>query len=558
MKPGFYGYVALRALNGTFTFENKTEGTHVAIGHDDFGHPAGRVILTQDNSTISGLSGAWLNAPVSGPADMPGAVARAVKSAEDFGHVRGPVQGLSTDSQIGRLLLHTDSAAQRPFFIYTEKDMALFASTMARLTILMTQNGITPQPDTTGAAALLAFGSIPGEKTLVKGVQKTRAGSTTTVTLDGLRTELHTDYSRIKRTEQTEARAIERLQQAFCDAVRSVVDYNRINDFTQNNLLSGGIDSRMVLMETLNHTDQVNTICFSQAGYLDQSISAAIAADMGTRHTHYDLAQGHYIMRTATVDDYDGTINYLASAHHRSMLDDLAPVRHGLLSGGQLGNEIMGEFLKSGYQPDHVIESLLTDSQFYLQCREYLRGVWEKTPEPVVFKLHNRAFLFTNSAAYSTMHRGLLCSPFTDPDFLKVALSLPERYLKHQMLYLKWMETTYPRATRYSWERYRARPVWGARLAAARIRMKWMTKFVYPLTRFKNASMNPLDHWLAQSPELQAFFRDTFEENRARLSHFPELKEAVEKSYPKMNVFNKASVLTLLLAARAQLKSPTA
>lgn len=549
MKPGFYGFVADRPMRGNFSATGQSGHRHYGFGHVAFAHSAGKIHLADRPDTIFGLDGAWLNAPRFDWDKDPNSAENAVETSENFGKMRGPVQGFHFDKTGCRLTIHTDAARQRPFFYHFGAIGFVFASSLALLADLLRQNDISLTPDTEGAAALLAFGSIPGEKTLVGEIAKTRAGTSIEFEGRNVRISAHTKHSGIKRSETSESEAIERLHEAFTKAVKRMTDYNRSGGFAQYNLLSGGIDSRLVFMETNRQNPDVRTICFSKAGYWDQQISRQIAQDFGAQHTFFDLRDGQYLTRQATMADYDGTINYLASSHHRSMLDTLRPEQMGLLAAGQLGNEIMGEFLQAGPGAEKIIRSLLTAPEFYNRCEHYLQKVWNESLDPVVFKLLQRAFLFTNSAAYSTSEHGLLYSPFTDPDFLKIALSLPERYLKGQSLYLKWIAAKYPEAQRYDWERYRAKPVLGPRLTLAKWRMKVLTRWVYPRQKFRTGSMNPLEYWVAQSPDLQRYFEKTYKDNKSAVQLFPGLQAQIEDTFRQGSVFNKASVLTLLVVA---------
>ncbi|MGB2424558.1 MAG: hypothetical protein ACPH97_07470 [Flavobacteriales bacterium] len=67
--------------------------------------------------------------------------------------------------------------------------------------------------------------------------------------------------------------------------------------------------------------------------------------------------------------------------------------------------------------------------------------------------------------------------------------------------------------------------------------------------------MSPLQHWYDTSPELQAFFANSFDEHRDQLARFPHLRGAVERDFSGMNVMNKASVLTLMWASQMLFRS---
>ena len=178
------------------------------------------------------------------------------------------------------------------------------------------------------------------------------------------------------------------------------------------------------------------------------------------------------------------------------------------------------------------------------------RRAWEACPGVQAFKIVNRGFLYTNSGAYSTVDFGVLWSPFTSRRFVLQALRLHPDLVSGQWAYLAWMAQHFPEALKYDWERYGVPPVRGARLRLAQGWARVRAKVQKHFPQRRTSSMSPLQHWHDTSPELQAFFADSFDAHRGQLLHFPHLREAVERDFSGMNVMNKASVLTLMWASQ--------
>ena len=99
------------------------------------------------------------------------------------------------------------------------------------------------------------------------------------------------------------------------------------------------------------------------------------------------------------------------------------------------------------------------------------------------------------------------------------------------------------------------KPVGGMSLKLAKFKMSILTRFIYPLSKFKGASMSPLQHWYDKSQEIQKFFSRTYEDNEDQLDSVPSLASFVKQNYSSMNITNKASVLTLLLALKKYVNS---
>jgi hypothetical protein len=317
-----------------------------------------------------------------------------------------------------------------------------------------------------------------------------------------------------------------------------------------HSLLSGGLDSRMVALAWGRSNPDLSCLCFSARNYADHQISQKIARDRGWGYAFHDLGAGEYMTELDTVQEYDGCVNYLASAHHRSALSQTNLSRLGILGSGQGANVLLTDSFRWRQSGEEVLAGMMSYEGVSSTSFPAALRAWEACPHVQAFKILNRGFLYTNSGAYSTTDFGVLWSPFTARRFVLQALRLHPDLVSGQRAYLGWMAQHFPEALKYDWERYGVPPVRGMRLrlaqGAARIRAK--IRKVLP-QRF-SSSMSPIDFWHDSSPSLQAFFSDTFDSHRAQLTHFPHLREAVERDFSGMNVMNKASVLTLLLASQ--------
>ncbi len=540
MRKGCAGFILKNAES------QQWQGSFYLIGEKSASHQG---LLSDTADEVYGMSGAWLNANSNDWHTNHDLVRSKVSSFDAFDNIIGPVHGFFYDKRENSLALHVDFTRQNPLFYYQEKDFFAFAPTVAELLTILKKNQKAIEPDQEGAAMLITFASILGSKTLIKGVHKLLPGHSVIWKHNELSVFARTNLLSIERNVDDASEATQMLSKAFESASRYMVEFNRAKGLQQFNLLSGGIDSRLVLLECLKQNAITETLCFSQKEYLDHTISKAIAKDFDLPYHFYDLGMGDYMMVTDSVDDYDGTINYLASAHHRAALSSLQNRNIGVVAAGQLGNEILAEFFIKNASAEQTFGSMMTYQKTLFLCKEEVLRIWQEMPDSAVFKLYNRGFLYTNSAAYSTVN-GVLFSPFTSADFVKSALRLDAKLIDGHRIYLHWMGAKYPEATRYRWERYRTLPKLGLGLRLAKWRMKVMMKLVYARNNYKNASMTPVDGWYEQSKQLREFFTRKYEENKNRLELFPQLKELVEKDYESMSVINKGSVITLLLASK--------
>ena len=556
MRTGIYGIAATRpvTLPGD-ALHLGVDGFHLAMAFRKPLHAVQKAVIHADSDVIFGAHGVWMNAPERDWHDPQSKshLRSAVASAAGFAETEGPLQGVHGDGLKKSLQLHVDVARQHPLYWTTCAWGILFAYSMEELVALMRAHAVPVSPDEEGAGLLLTYGSILGTRTLVRGVHKLMPGQTLTWTPDAVTTQERMPLKEIERDIDGFKEATSLLDDAFHDSVSKMVAVNREAGCAQHNLLSGGLDSRLVALATAQQLDgaPMSTLCFAVKDSLDASISASLAHEHGWQHRAHDLGQGEYMMNTETVGEYDGCVNHLSSAHHRHALSKERLPNMGLLGSGQGANVLLTDNHKWGASGSEVLHAMTLNAATRGVCKDAAEEAWRATPDVQRFKMVNRGFLYTNSGAYSTAAFGVLWSPFTSGQFVRAALRLHPDIVHGQRAYLTWLAERFPAATHHVWERYNAKPVLGARLRRAQARALWGARLrrVLPLRTPK--SMSPIELWMDSSPEIQHFYSDTFRRLSPLLRHYPSLEATVVRDFPTMNAMNKASVLTLLLATQA-------
>lgn len=531
-------------VDGTWNFD---------LGQEVPVHPVQRSVVRQSKGVVVGLHGVWLNAP---SPDWPhsewdGAVLGIASSPEAFDAVEGPLHGCHWNPETHTLQLHADFARQHPLFWFAHSDGLCFAFSVDVLVSMMKRQGLPVQPNPEAAAMLLTYGSVLGEATLVQGVQKLMPGTSLIWTPESTTLVRQSSLLEVARDLVEIRQASSALHKAFLESVASMVEANRASGCAQHTLLSGGLDSRLVTLATASLEDETSCLCFSAEGYLDHAISKAIAEERGLTYRFHNLSRGEYMMNTSSVLEYDGCVNYLASAHHRSALEHVQLASLGLLGSGQGANVLLTDNHAWGAEGAEVLAGFECYSGVRSEALSAALAAWEACPHPQLFKVENRGFLYTNSGAYSTVEFGVLWSPFTSRGFVKQALRLDPALVGNQRAYLAWISERFPEAQTHLWERYGVRPVPGLRLRLAQLRAKAHAKVGQIWPAWAPASMSPIQAWYDSSPKIQDFYRKTFHEHRSWLGLFPALRDAVERDFETMTVMNKSSVLTLLLASKS-------
>ena len=122
------------------------------------------------------------------------------------------------------------------------------------------------EPDAKASTLLVAHGAILGTRTLVLGVSKLMPGHTFQWTPQGASQQPRVDLTSNRHVVQDMSEAIELVDHAFMASVQSMVATNKAHGCAQVNLLSGGLDSRLVLLATQQHAREVQSLCFARRG----------------------------------------------------------------------------------------------------------------------------------------------------------------------------------------------------------------------------------------------------------------------------------------------------
>lgn len=500
---------------------------------------------------VMGVHGSWLNAPTAAWWNCPDAahaLEKALSLGDQFDVLHGPLQGVRFEKRSIHLELHVDFARQHPLFVCEHEGGLAFAHSLWRLVELMRTLEWPVDPDVKASALLVAHGAILGTKTLVQGVSKLMPGHTYRWSPQGASVRPRVDLVSERHVLRDMTQAIEVVDRAFMTSVESMVTTNQLHSCTQVNLLSGGLDSRLVLLATRKHAPDVRSLCFARTGSTDQTIAAEVARSQGTQHHFHSLGQGAYMTSLATVGDYDGTVNHLASAHHRSALVATSGWDMGVLASGQTANVLFTELA-----PRHMSEAFPlgpVPQALKPLALEATQEALASSPDAHVAKIWNRSFLSTNSGAYSTRPWGVLWSPFASIDVVRAALAVHPSLLADHRFYLTWLAQKHPEAQDHMWERYRTRPLLGGAFRRAVWRATWEARIRHRMPWPAAHSMSPVAHWRHHTPEVKTWFDEPDPLLLAQWKHHPELKDALGTSWRTLGVTAESSVLTLLEASR--------
>jgi asparagine synthase (glutamine-hydrolysing) len=224
-------------------------------------------------------------------------------------HLEGMFAIALWDAARDRLVLARDRLGKKPLVWTRLQDGTLaFASELKAFSGL---SGFSAEPDLRALDAYLALQYVPGTATGLRGVYRVEPGTTVVIEGDALHTERYWQPT-IDREPRADEEWIERVRVEVRDAVQKRL----ASDVRLGALLSGGIDSAVVVavMAQLNEQAvRTFTVGFADERYDERRYARAVADLYGTQHEEVVLDP-----------DVDATLPRLAAAFDEPLGDEAA------------------------------------------------------------------------------------------------------------------------------------------------------------------------------------------------------------------------------------------
>ncbi len=267
------------------------------------------------------------------------------------------------DKSKKRLFIARDRAGQKPLFYYHSNGRLTFAS---ELKALMADPTFPRELNLEALNFYLAYGYIPGEMCILKGIHKLPPGHMMTydVEIDHLMVR---QYWRLPTYTQTNTTDVGELVSRFQELLRDSVRLRLIADVPVGILLSGGIDSSLVTAmaaEVASKPVKTFTISFPGHDKYDEGPHARlVASHFGTDHTELEAEPTSIEVLSDLAKQYDEPIAD-SSMVPTYLISRLIRQHATVALGGDGGDELFG-----GY-PHHC----------WVQQQKYLRYF---TPHPL-------------------------------------------------------------------------------------------------------------------------------------------------------------------------------
>ena len=211
-----------------------------------------------------------------------------VHSYEDQGkdlvdNLRGMFAFALWDGNKGSLLLARDRFGQKPLYYTFDDEKFLFGS---ELKAILAYGGIRREIDPRALEDYLAFGFVPGSRSIFAGIRKLPPASTLCLDADSWTHQIHR-YWKLSG-EVNRERSVADWHELMRRELVESVDAHRVSDVPIGAFLSGGLDSSAVtavLAGLGGEPVQTFSIGFQEKKYSELEYARAVADQFHTKHT---------------------------------------------------------------------------------------------------------------------------------------------------------------------------------------------------------------------------------------------------------------------------------
>lgn len=467
--------------------------------------------------------------------------------------LRGAFCGYTYDKGRDSALIYTDQVSNKALYYYVEEDRWIVSDCVYYMVQVMRANNMVYHYNRKAAQYMLSYGYMLDDSTYVEEIHRLLPGCY--AVMEHGRAKVVRYYTICNQeVHMSEREAVEKVDQAFREAVRREFEKDREYGYQHLVDLSGGLDSRMVswVAHAMGYTDQLN-MAYSKAGYLDDRISRQIACDLGHEYLFKPLDDARWLYDIdRNVRQNNGAALYSGITGGGRFLSVLNGHRFGIEHTGMLGDVILSSyyhdesFSKGAPQYGYNQYSTMLRHEFDPKLLEQYRTQEE-------FVISTRGILGMQSSYMIRQHYVETASPFMDVDFMDTAFSIPFEYRSRHHLYLRWIREKYPAAAGYGWEKWGGVQPRESHLFLRKIRTtgRLAKQVLCKLLHRENTdSMNPSDAWYAKDAELQRYYEAYYEDNIDCEIFDEALRNEISVMFRQGNVAEKSMALTVLAAAK--------
>ena len=464
----------------------------------------------------------------------------------------GEFRGYVWDKLEQRMFVFTNPTSTQRVF-YTKQNGQIFIdSHLVRLSHSLKKNNISITPNIDNLYKLLTFGNMLENETPIENIFKILDGHYIEIDLKTQNTveKKYFDLENIAYFKHSKEKAIQNLDSIFSENI--ALEYQKDDELNSKHfaLLSGGLDSRIAMLYADKLKEKPDeAFCFSQSGYLDETISRKIAQDYKIPYTFQSLDGGSYLKYIDQLTELsEGCGLFTAGIHIQYAFENLKNTDFKIVHSGSIGDGILGGFNTVPFRRKPGEFKIVVNHRFLPKVKSEFDKICSQYESEELFYLRNVAYNRTVLGAQVIQQYAYQTSPFMSKKILEFAISLPEKWKINQKLYLEWLNQCMPNAADYIWEKTGMKPnaqwksTFGPKVKK-RFSKIWNSKIT---KQTQQTSMYPYEFYFYNSKDIQDYYQTYFTENIWRLENYPGLKNDVEFLFAQKDFYQKSQGVNIL------------
>ncbi|MFA5195772.1 MAG: hypothetical protein WC401_08250 [Bacteroidales bacterium] len=440
------------------------------------------------------------------------------------------------------------------YYYYNQNNSLFIASTQVKKIVdCLSNNNIQYSLDEISAYSLITFGYMINDGTLISEIKKINPGTILVVNKSAIRSKRYYELDNTPKYSNIPSICAE-LHERFNYAISQEFEKDDEYRYAHLGTISGGLDSKTVIWYACQNNYRSLLINISESG-LNETIARKMARDMKLELVFYALDNGVYLCNTIddTLKISDGNIVYSGIAQTYNSMKRLDVKSLGLLHTGQIGDAVLGSFLKTKAHVKPSIEGIKN----YSYSKTLLNKLTPYLQNHVISNFENDEILGFYTRAFNGAYGGYRAierftdysSPFMHIDYLDYALQISPNLRYKRKIYLEWLKHHASVVYHYPWTSKAGLPAYYPDVFSKAIKgMKLIKSKIFGISR--TYSMTPFDYWWKKNETVRNFFNDKFQSSFMLLENHKELYQDCRNLFVNGNLNEKASILTLLEAIK--------
>lgn len=466
--------------------------------------------------------------------------------------LKGSFYVIFEDSSSKEIYISNDLLSKRPLYYMIDAGQAIMDSSYTSMLDRVKKSGCSLEVDYQGLKQITRYGAFLLDNTYYKQIKYLMHNQYIKIAADGTLDIVDYEYIRPSSIPDNEDTLIDYLDTIFENACKNITSLNITNGFKPSFSISGGMDSRCVLLKSIKGCREKNITPFAFSygarGCKDLEIASGLAEKYHCDYMDHNINYDEFLTdRDELIKTNECQINYPGSTGLHRTLKHIDTSNIGIFMTGLGGGEIFGDLRyqdgddNSDDKRYRIELGRIYDAEELDQVIESIKKRYKSYNQFITYNdiRTNQNFAYTSRGSFEVF------SPYQDEEFYTALMAQSYETLQRRRLYTKWYNSKIVDDSPVTYAYYEGKIRAYKTNVLYRKCKSGIELLLKPFRRKSwQSQMNPYDEWIMKSENTQKYFEDTFNKDIAVISKKDkDLAAFIEKEYSSAGI-NKTRVLT--------------